>query len=148
MNDVPVPLPGSPDPIKSKEPVNSTVCTSEPLTSRTSDPLLASEKALATKSGEFALTSSLRSPSITVSSANTDLLKLFELFEVSYKPFTSTALSIPAESPTFVYPAIDFEDPNDRLQSVPSSLQSMSSRSGIAVIVPVPAPNVIDMLSM
>ena len=90
VKDVPVPLPGSPDPIKSKEPVNSTVCTSEPLTSRTSDPLLASEKALATKSGEFASTSSLRSPSITVSSANTDLLKLFELFEVSYKPFTST----------------------------------------------------------
>ena len=82
----------------------------------------------------MAETSSLRSPSTIVSNANTARLKLLELESVSYNPLTLTALAKPADAATLVYPDIDFDDPKDRLQSTPSSLQSISSKSGIAAI--------------
>ena len=57
-------------------------------------------------------------------------------------PFKST-LENPAVVPEFVYPVIGLSLPKDKAAVTPVSLQSASSRSGTADIVPVPAPNVI-----
>ena len=84
-------------------------------------------------------TSSFKSPSIVVSNAKTDLLRLLPDVAVLYSPFTSVAEK-PAVVPTSVYPVMDFEEPNERFESSPSSLQSISSRSGTGVMVPVPGP--------
>ena len=80
FSDVPVPEPGFPEPTRLEEPVISTVCTTAPFISSFKEPLLASENEFATwllnDPLVSAATSSFKSPSIVVSRAKIDRLRL------------------------------------------------------------------------